>query len=104
MSEYLTVDQAATLLHVSPQTIRRWIFQGKVRASKIKTGKNGRVLINKSDLAQMLESKSRQSTEARKRIVSRILAFREQVAGRGLDADTLIDQHRQERDRESNRH
>jgi excisionase family DNA binding protein len=38
MSEYLTVDQAATLLHVSPTTVRRWIYQGSLKAKKQKQG------------------------------------------------------------------
>lgn len=38
MEEYLTIVQAATLLHVSPTTVRRWVHQGTLQAQKIKTG------------------------------------------------------------------
>jgi Helix-turn-helix domain len=29
MGAYITVAQAATLLHESPTTVRRWIYQGR---------------------------------------------------------------------------
>lgn len=54
MDEYLTVDQAAILLHVSPTTVRRWIYQGSLKAKKIKTGRNARVLIEKGELDELL--------------------------------------------------
>ena len=54
MSEYLTVDQAATLLHVSPATVRRWIYQGSLPAKKANAGRNARVLIDKDDLHRLL--------------------------------------------------
>ena len=103
MSHYLTVDEAATLLHVSQTTVRRWIYQGKVRANKIKTGKNGRVLIDRNDLISMLEpispSHPHQSKAKRHKVVERILAFRKTYAFGGGDVDSLIDAHNQERER-----
>jgi excisionase family DNA binding protein len=103
MSEFLTVDQAATLLHVSPTTIRRWIYQGSLPAKKANTGRNARVLIDKDDLYNLLSPAPchvpSTSYEHRKAAVDRILTFRHQVAGRGIDVDTLIGVNQQERDR-----
>jgi excisionase family DNA binding protein len=103
MSEYLTVDQAATLLHVSPSTIRLWFYQGSLPAKKANTGRNARVLIDKDDLHSLLSPVSSHapstSYEHRKAAVDRILAFRRKVEGRGLDVDALIELNQQERDR-----
>ena len=102
MNDYLTVDQAATLLHVSPTTVRRWIYKGRLKAKKMKTGRNARVLIEKGELDELLVPMQRKisSNEGRKTSVDRILALRRQFAGRYIDVDDLISQNRQERDRE----
>jgi excisionase family DNA binding protein len=102
MNEYLTVDQAATLLHVSPTTVRRWIYQGSLKAKKIRTGRNARVLIEKGDLDDLLVpvQRKKSSNGRRKTSVDRILALRRQFAGRDIDVDDLVNQNRQERDRE----
>ena len=103
MSEFLTVDQAATLLHVSPTTVRRWIYQGSLPAKKANTGRNAKVLIAKDDLYHLLTPvpfhEPSTSYEHRKAAVDRILAFRQKVAGRGIDVDALIEANQQERDR-----
>ncbi len=103
MSEYLTVGQAATLLHVSPTTIRRWIYQGSLPAKKANTGRNARVLIDKDDLQNLLSPAPSHgpstSYERRRATVDRIFAFRHKIAGRGIDVDALIEVNRQERDR-----
>ena len=92
MDEYLTVDQAATLLHVSPTTVRRWIYQGSLKAKKIRTGRNARVLIEKGELDELLVPVQRKtsSSGSRKASVDRILALRRQFAGRDIDVDDLI--------------
>ena len=104
MNDFLTVNQAAILLHVSSTTVRRWIYQGNLKANKIKTGRNARVLIKKDDLNDLLvpiqQKTSYQSYENRKNAVDQILSLRQQFAGRNINVDDLIDQNRQERDRE----
>lgn len=102
MNEYLTVNQAAKLLHVSTTTVRRWIYQGSLEARKIKTGRNARVLIRKDDLDELLVPVKRKPSSygSRKAVVDRIFALRRQFAGRGINVDDLIGQNRQERDRE----
>jgi excisionase family DNA binding protein len=103
MGEYLTVDQAATLLHVSPTTVRRWIYQGSLKAKKINTGRNARVLIDKDDVDELLvpmgQNRPSQASISRQAAVETILALQRQFARRGIDVDALIDQNRQERDR-----
>ena len=47
MDAYITVAQAASLPHVSPTTVRRWMCQGSLPAPHL-TGRNARVLIDKS--------------------------------------------------------
>jgi excisionase family DNA binding protein len=42
----LTVSQAALLLHVSPQLVRRWIGQGRLHASRVAN----QWLVQKKDL------------------------------------------------------
>jgi excisionase family DNA binding protein len=96
MNEYLTVDQAATLLHVSPTTVRRWIYQGSLKAKKIKTGRNARVLIEKGELDELLVTVQRKapSNGSRKTSVDRIPTLRRQFAGRDVDVDDLVSQTR----------
>jgi excisionase family DNA binding protein len=103
MGEYLTVDQAATLLHVSPTTVRRWIYQGSLKAKKIKAGRNARVLIDKDALDELLVPMRQQtpsrSPTSRQMAVETILTLQRQFAGRDIDVNVLLDQNRQERDR-----
>ena len=49
--EYVTVTQAATLLHVAPSTIRRWIREGVVPAYRI--GRR-RVVLKRTDLMNLI--------------------------------------------------
>ena len=78
MNEYFTVNQAASLLHVSPTTVRRWIYDGNLKARKINTGRNARVLIQKDDLNKLLVPIREQklSDETRKATANRILDLR----------------------------
>jgi len=61
-------------------------------------------LIKKDDLEELLipvgKQASSQPYESRKAVVDRILALRKQFVPRGIHVDALIDQSRQERDRE----
>ena len=66
MGEYITVEQAAILLHVSPTTVRRWIYQGNLKAKKPRTGRNARVLIDRDDL---------EATPGARRLASTLLSL-----------------------------
>lgn len=55
MSEQaLTPEEAATILKVSPQTIRRWLRDGRIKGTKIGDGKLWR--ISQATINQCLES------------------------------------------------
>jgi excisionase family DNA binding protein len=49
--DYLTVDEAASLLRVAPSTVRRWIRQGDVPAFRM--GKR-RVALRRADLSALI--------------------------------------------------
>jgi excisionase family DNA binding protein len=104
MIEYLTVDQAAKLLHVSATTVRRWIYQGNLKAKKVNTGRNARVLIDKEDVERLLvpigSQRIPKSQANRQVVVETILALQRKLIGRGIDVDEIVDHNRQERERE----
>ena len=50
--EFVTVDEAATLLRVAPSTVRRWIREGDVPAHRI--GRR-RVALRRADLASLIK-------------------------------------------------
>jgi excisionase family DNA binding protein len=57
MSEQsLTPDEAARILKVSPQTLRRWLRKGVLKGIKVGDGKLWR--INQSTIDQYLETSS----------------------------------------------
>ena len=108
MGEYITVAQAASLLHVSPTTVRRWIYQGDLQAKKPRTGRNARVLIDKDDLEALLVPAGTPApsgpSASRQGAVETILALNQRFAGRGIDVDALLEAHWQERERASSRY
>src|SRR5215510_5774946 len=103
MGVYITVEQAATLLHVSPTTVRRWIYQGSLKAKKPPTGRNARVLIDKDDLEAFLTPAGTTalscSLTSRQTAVEIILALQQRLAGRGIDVEAVLEAHQQERER-----
>jgi excisionase family DNA binding protein len=102
MGEYLTVEQAAILLHVSPTTVRRWIYQGSLKAKKPRTGRNARVLIDKDDLEALLapaRAPALLCPTSRQAAVEAILALQQRLAGRGIDVEAILAAHQQERER-----
>ena len=50
--EYLTVSEAAQLLRISPDAIRRWARTGYLKADKV--GLSGQYRIRPEDLQEML--------------------------------------------------
>ena len=76
--EFLTVEEIATKLKVSPGTVRTWIAAGALRASRPGVaGRDGRVYrIMRSDLDSFLATKQRDSRDGvdTKAEAARILA------------------------------
>ena len=103
MGEYITVEQAAILLHVSPTTVRRWIYQGSLKAKKPRTGRNARVLIDKGDLEAFLAPASSPAlsypSASRRTAVETIVALQQRFVGRGIDVEAILEAHQQERER-----
>jgi excisionase family DNA binding protein len=103
MGEYITVEQAATLLHVSPTTVRRWIYQGHLKAKKPRTRRNARVLIDKDNLEAFLAPVGTTALPypptSRQAAVETILALQQRLAGRGIDVEAILQAHQQERER-----
>lgn len=54
--EMLTIKETIkTFPYLSDFTLRKWIREGKIKSHKIGDGKNGKYIINKSDLQKMFE-------------------------------------------------
>ncbi|WP_032390926.1 helix-turn-helix domain-containing protein [Rhodococcoides fascians] len=56
MSAYLTVDQVADDLQLSPNTIRNWVRSGKLPAYKLGTGVTAPLRIRQSDVDTLLDA------------------------------------------------
>jgi excisionase family DNA binding protein len=52
---YLSVNEAAEALGTHPNTIRRWIAQGKIRAEKFGDEKQSRVRIPRSEIEKLMK-------------------------------------------------
>ena len=100
MGAYITVEQAATLLHVSPTTVRRWIYQGSLKAKKPRTGRNTRVLIDRDDLEAFLAPAGTTVLScpptSRQIAVETILALQQRLTGRRIDVEAIRTVHHQE--------
>lgn len=59
---YLTLAEAAEVCHTAPETVRHWIWQGKLKAYK----PGRRVLVRESDLQAYIESRETDLIRARK--------------------------------------
>lgn len=51
--DFITPNAAATMLGVHPDSVRRWIRNGKLKAFRIKDG--GKLLIKKCDLNELIK-------------------------------------------------
>ena len=64
MKDYLTVKEASKYFKKSPSTVRRWIRERKLPATKL-AGKYGVYLVARSDLLEFMLSKVSQAMEER---------------------------------------
>ena len=101
MGAYIMVEQAVTLLHVSPTTVQRWFYKGSLKAKKPPTGRNARVLIDKDDLETFLTPAGPPACPptSRQTAVETVLALQQRLAGRGIDLEAVLKAHQQERER-----
>ena len=94
-NEPLTVKEAASRLKVHPQTVRRWIRQGLLRASKVRANRWG---IRESDLASHVRPTPAELAR-RAAAVDALLAIREQLRGCGVTVRELMEESRRELER-----
>lgn len=57
MDKYFTVPEAAEILRVTPESVRRWIRAKELTAYKLTVGEHGRIVLAESDIMQFLESR-----------------------------------------------
>lgn len=96
-SEYLTVPDVAELFQVNPQTVRRWIWKGKLPHVKV----GGTVRIPKSGLDSMMTFKpdrveaNKSSEENRQAsvtdIITQLEAVRNQIRTHSGEVENSID-------------
>jgi excisionase family DNA binding protein len=96
-SEYLTVPDVAELLQVNPQTVRRWIWKGKLPHVKV----GGTVRVPRSGLDNMITFKpdrvktSKSSQASRETSVTSIItqleAVRNQIRTHSGEVENSID-------------
>ncbi|HLD25313.1 MAG TPA: helix-turn-helix domain-containing protein [Patescibacteria group bacterium] len=63
MNDIITVEEAAIFLHKHPDTIRRWIEVGKLKARHLSAGGHGIYAILRSDLLELAVSGSLEARE-----------------------------------------
>jgi len=96
--EVLTVAQVAKRLKVHPETVRRWIRRGLLRAFKV-GARQWR--IREADLLMQPARPTPEELERRTKAVDRILALREELRGRGISVQELVRESRRELERRS---
>lgn len=52
--DILSASEVAAVLHVTRQTVGRWIRDGKLRARMIRTGQRGTYQIRRSDVVEFV--------------------------------------------------
>lgn len=63
MNDIVTVKEAARFLHKHPDTVRRWIEVGKLKARHLSSGGHGIYAILRSDLLEVAISGSLEAKE-----------------------------------------
>jgi len=94
--ELLTVKEAASRLKMHPQTLRRWIRRGLLRASKVGSRQ---WRIKESDLGLDAPRPRAEELERRAAAVERIIAIRKELEGCRVSVDELIRESRRQLER-----
>ena len=94
--ELLTVKEAAQRLKMHPQTIRRWIKRGLLRASRV--GRR-QWRIRESDLSVEPPRHSAEELARRAAAVEAILAIRKELEGCGVSVAELMAESRRQLER-----
>lgn len=93
MEELISVKQAAKESSRSMETVRRWIWSGKLPAQKL----GNQLFVNRSDWETFLKNTNKQK-DSRFRFIERATALRERIrarTGMEFDISALIEESRQ---------
>ncbi len=99
--ELISVREAARMCSRNMETIRRWIWGGKLPAQKL----GNQLFIKRSDLAGFCRETATKRYQAEKKVdfLERAIAFRNKLKARGypeIDAAALVRKSREGRMRE----
>ena len=99
--ELISVREAARMCSRNMETIRRWIWGGKLPAQKL----GNQLFIKRSDLAGFCRETATKPYQAKKKIdfLERAIELRNQIkarTGTEFDVETIIREMREERDSE----
>lgn len=92
MVQPLTVRDAATVSGRNPETVRRWIWQGKLPAKKL----GNQLFIDRKDLDALLDPSTKRSQHLAE-FIARARALREDIYGRTgklFDVEELVERSR----------
>ena len=92
-TELLTVNDAATKLKVNPQTVRRWIREGLLPATKI--GKR-QWRVRREDVERHSAPQDAVGLERRRAAIEGLRALRERLKGRGIVIADIVAESRRE--------
>jgi excisionase family DNA binding protein len=97
-NEYVSVREAARQCGRNPETIRRWVWSGKLPAEKL----GNQLFIKRSDLVNYCRETTIQKYQTGRKpdFLERAIALQERIRARGgkpIDAAELIRKMREER-------
>ena len=76
--DLITVREAARQCHRATETVRRWIWEGKLPAQKL----GNQLFIKRADLARVAMPKNQHRVEEQLALLEEIRALRERIARR----------------------
>lgn len=94
MDNLITVREAARECHRTTETVRRWIWEGKLPAQKL----GNQLFVRRSDLARFASAKKEEEKRFRREILERAQALNERIrqrTGGNLDLLEALDRSRE---------
>jgi excisionase family DNA binding protein len=94
LEDLMTVREAAQQCHRTPETIRRWVWEGKLPAQKL----GNQLFVKRTDIARITASDRERDKTAKLAILDEIRTLRESIRqdiGGNLDVLDLLDRSRE---------
>ncbi len=94
LENLITVREAALECHRTTETVRRWIWEGKLPATKL----GNQLFIKREDLARLTLPEKRRQVKDELALLERIKALRERIArriGGTIDVLEALDRSRE---------